>query len=174
MSKSLLKKELAKFTKEQLTELILEMYDARKEIKDYLNFYLNPDSEALYNKYYKSIQTELFRHSRYNLKARFSKINKLVKDFESYSPDYEYRDRMYFTIIVNFIALTSHYAITQSQLNGCLKLASQYLKVADKNERLDEAVDNLASTASQTRYGMEYYRERLASIIEEYMEENKL
>lgn len=40
------KKYLATITKEQVIEVILELYDARKEAKYYLEFYLSPYCEA--------------------------------------------------------------------------------------------------------------------------------
>lgn len=39
MSKAKLKKYLLSLTKEQITDIVLELYDARKEAKDYLEFY---------------------------------------------------------------------------------------------------------------------------------------
>ena len=46
MSKAKLKKHLLSLTKEQITNIVLELYDARKEAKDYLEFYLAPDCNA--------------------------------------------------------------------------------------------------------------------------------
>lgn len=40
MSKAKLKKHLLSLTKEQITDIVLELYDAHKEAKDYLEFYL--------------------------------------------------------------------------------------------------------------------------------------
>lgn len=40
MSKAKLKRHLLSLTKEQITDIVLELYDARKEAKDYLEFYL--------------------------------------------------------------------------------------------------------------------------------------
>ena len=46
MPKAKLKKHLLSLTKEQITDIVLELYDARKEAKDYLEFYLAPDCNA--------------------------------------------------------------------------------------------------------------------------------
>ena len=46
MSKAKLKKHLLSLTKEQITDIVLELYDARKEAKDYLEFYLAQDCNA--------------------------------------------------------------------------------------------------------------------------------
>lgn len=46
-----IKKELQNFEKPQLIELILELYNKDKSTKDYLGFFMNPDEEALLEKY---------------------------------------------------------------------------------------------------------------------------
>lgn len=46
MTKAQLKKHLQKLPKEQVIEVILELYDARKEAKEYLDFYTNPNEDA--------------------------------------------------------------------------------------------------------------------------------
>ena len=46
MSKAKLKKYLQTLSKEQVIEVMIELYDARKEVKEYLEFYLAPDSNA--------------------------------------------------------------------------------------------------------------------------------
>lgn len=45
MSRTQLKKHLTALTKEQIIEVMLELYDARKEAKEYLEFYLNPNDD---------------------------------------------------------------------------------------------------------------------------------
>ena len=60
MSRAKLKKYLQTLPKEQVIEVILELYDARKEAKDYLEFYLTPDSNAELEKCKKIIRKDFF------------------------------------------------------------------------------------------------------------------
>lgn len=60
MSKAKLKKYLLSLTKEQIADIVLELYDARKEAKDYLEFYLAPDCNAELEKCKKAVQNEFF------------------------------------------------------------------------------------------------------------------
>ena len=60
MPKAKLKKHLLSLTKEQITDIVLELYDARKEAKDYLEFYLAPDCNAELEKSKKAIRNEFF------------------------------------------------------------------------------------------------------------------
>ena len=45
MSKSTIKKLLQSMTKEDIIEMVLELYSARKEAKEYLEFYASPDEK---------------------------------------------------------------------------------------------------------------------------------
>ena len=63
MSKATVKKILMSMPKEEIIGMVMEMYDARKEAKDYLEFYTNPDEDAKLEEY-KKIITEEFYPSR--------------------------------------------------------------------------------------------------------------
>ena len=41
-------------TKEQVIDVVLALYDARKEAKEYLDFYLNPNDDAKLEEYKKN------------------------------------------------------------------------------------------------------------------------
>ena len=60
MSKARLKRQLQSLPKERVIEIMLELYDARKEAKEYLEFYLTPDSNAELEKCKKIIRQEFF------------------------------------------------------------------------------------------------------------------
>ena len=47
MSKIQLKKHLAALTKEEVIALVLNIYDVKKEAKEYLEFIVNPDREVV-------------------------------------------------------------------------------------------------------------------------------
>ena len=46
MSKATVRKKLNSMPKEEIIGMVLEMYDARKEAKEYLEFYVNPDEDG--------------------------------------------------------------------------------------------------------------------------------
>ena len=51
MSKLRLTKEIKQLERHQLEQMILDAYAARKEIKEYFDFFLNPDVDKLIEKY---------------------------------------------------------------------------------------------------------------------------
>ena len=46
MSKTKLKKYLQNLTHDQIMEVVLDLYDARKDAKEYMEFFMNPDVKA--------------------------------------------------------------------------------------------------------------------------------
>ncbi len=84
MSKAALRKELVKMSQEQLVTLILDLYSARPQAKEYFEFFLNPDEKELYAKYIKIVEKEVYRSKRGMLCARVSYLNAYIKDFASF------------------------------------------------------------------------------------------
>ena len=87
MSKAKLKKHLLSLTKEQITDIVLELYDARKEAKDYLEFYLAPDCNAELEKSKKAIRNEFFPTRGFSEKPSFAKCRKVISDFQKLKPE---------------------------------------------------------------------------------------
>ena len=85
MSKAQLKKHLSDLTKEQVIEVILELYDARKEAKEYLEFYLNPDEVAKLEEYKRIIRDEFFP-KRGEPKCRVNICRQAISDFKKLNP----------------------------------------------------------------------------------------
>lgn len=85
MSKVKLKKHLSLLTKEQVIEVILELYDTRKEAKEYLDFYLNPNESQKVEEYKRIIYDEFFP-KRGDPKCRFSICRKAISDFKKLKP----------------------------------------------------------------------------------------
>lgn len=88
MSKTELKKYLKTLTQAQVSEILLDVYSARKEAKEYLDFFLNPDSEAKAEVFKKKIHREFVSASGYLKRhPRRSVCKKAVADFKSFQPD---------------------------------------------------------------------------------------
>ena len=82
MSKATVKKILMSMQKEELIGMVLEMYDARKEAKEYLEFFANPDEDGKLEEYKKIITEEFYpAKSSKEPKTRFSVCRKAVSDY---------------------------------------------------------------------------------------------
>lgn len=83
MSKAKLKKHLLSLTKEQITNIVLELYDARKEAKDYLEFYLAPDCNAELEKSKKAIRNEFSQPVDFPKSRHLPNVEKSFPIFKS-------------------------------------------------------------------------------------------
>ena len=73
--------------KEEIIGMVLEMYDARKEAKEYLEFYVNPDEDGKLEEYKKIITEEFYpSRGRQEPKTRFSVCRKAVSDYKKLKP----------------------------------------------------------------------------------------
>lgn len=170
MSKTQLKKELALMDREQLVELLTEAYSARKEIKEYLDFFLNPDVEKLRAKYEISISKELdrVRRDRY-CKARISFIKSKIKEFASFQPGFQAEMDLIFHTVSYAIAVESMLHFPETLVRGIASLISRLVDLAVENYVLEETLANLKGLLSDTRAGSRYFRRYLKDQLEAYL-----
>lgn len=91
MSKAKLKKYLQTLTQEQLLEVLMDMYDARKAAKEYLEFFLDPDAGNELEKVKKEVSRIYFTpQGRPRAKFTIKDSNDLVADFIRLNVDAEH------------------------------------------------------------------------------------
>ena len=69
MSKTTIKKLLQSMTKAEIIEMVLELYSARKEAKEYLEYYACPDEKEKLEEYKSIICEEFYPKKRRVLKT---------------------------------------------------------------------------------------------------------
>ncbi|MFT4205335.1 MAG: DUF6155 family protein [Chitinophagaceae bacterium] len=83
MSKTALKKELQKLSKEQLIEQILDLYGKNKTVKTFYDFYLNPTNEKkLLEKCKKEIRKEFNVENPMRASLKFSLAKKAISELK--------------------------------------------------------------------------------------------
>lgn len=85
MSKTSLKKFLSELNREQLAEVILQIYESRKEAREFLDYFANPDEKAALDKYRAVIMKE-FQPAKGRPKRRVSVCRRAIKDFSTLQP----------------------------------------------------------------------------------------
>lgn len=84
MSKAKLKKALQALPKEELEVVLMELYEARKEAKEYLEYWLNPDAEKELEKCKKVVERQfLTPQGVFKRTPSLPVIAKTLKDFMS-------------------------------------------------------------------------------------------
>lgn len=174
MSKTSLKKELTGYSKEQLIEVVLDLYESRKEVKEYFNFFLKPDSKKLFEKYQKAVDKEFARSKWGRSKARISVIKKLIKEFESFHPDTEYKDMLYRVIIRLALQYEHHNNFSDTLYNGIDYIVGNYLAFADRNEALDTALNYINSLIRYGMPGSRYFKNKMAEVCQAYIESKSI
>lgn len=130
-------------TKEQLEQLVLEAYSARKEIRSYLEYFLAPDPDKLYEKAVAEIVKEAQRGKRGRSKARISVIRKTIADFASYQPGEEYVLRLRLAAIRELLVVSRRTRMSDTLIRGFVKLIDDCIKEADAAAMVTPALASL-------------------------------
>ncbi len=84
MSKAKLKKTLAAMPASEIAELVLELYEARKEAKEYLEFWLEPDTPKALEKARKMVEKVFYTSvDRPRKRPSLTDLNRIARDFTS-------------------------------------------------------------------------------------------
>lgn len=91
MSRTKFEKLANEMTKEDLVEMVLALYDSKKEAKDYFEYFLNPNEEKAEEKCKAVFLKEYTKTGVRPPKGRISKCKKALQDFEALRPSVERR-----------------------------------------------------------------------------------
>lgn len=142
MSRTSLRKELIKLPKEHLIEVIISAYSANAVTKEYFEFFLNPDVEALCEKHRDLIVKE-FRRTKYGRrsKARISSVKGILKKFASFEPGLKEVLEMYRFALLEALKADQYLYFTDAFYNSASKLIDAMLKLAEKSNEFGLGVD---------------------------------
>lgn len=169
MSKTTLKKQIKELTKEQLIEVMLELYDARKEAREYLEYYVNPDENKMFEKYHALIRKEFFPQKG-RAKGRTSVCKKAVKDFISLHPSPKLIAELKYSLVETIMeyAVSARFWLRESQENTLLAFFKDSLEYMFSNDLLDyfdRRIYKLLEKSNTTRCP---FREELSRIKSEF------
>lgn len=167
MGKLQLKKEIQALPREQLEAMILEAYDARKEIKQYFDYFINPDVEKLTDKYMREISGEFSRSKRGYTKARITNIRRLYKEFQGYHPGFDKEIELLMHVITIALQCERQYYFPDTLIRGIRSIVILTVEIADRNLVADKVLAQLAEILSQERYGTKHFRSYLYKALQE-------
>lgn len=153
----------------QLVEVILDAYGARNEIRDYFEYFLEPDPDKLYEKYRLAIDRELQRVKRNMLKARTSNVNAAIKNFDSFSPGSDYSIKLRLHALDSLRSATWAHYFSASHVNLATRLTTELLRLSDRAESFGPMYDLLNAIADpSTRCVAREFRDAVTSAIDNY------
>ena len=171
MSKTTLKKQLKELTRDQLIEVMLELYDARKDAREYLEYYVNPDEKKMHEKY-KGIITKEFFPLKGRAKGRTSVCKKAIKEFTTLHPSPRLIAdlRLYLVESIYSYAIRVRSWIKESQEGTALAMFGDTLDYLFANDLTDEyqrRIDDLLAMSDKVRGVL---RTQIKEIYREFQE----
>lgn len=143
MSKTKLRKELSALSREQLIEVIIDAYEARKEIKEYFDFFVDPDVDKLFNKFIEDVKKE-FRRTKWGMsKVRVSNLKAKLKILAGYKLDAKVNLDAMFTILKYALVTDRYYNIPDALSRFMSTLTTEILTYSDKTLTSDYALIKL-------------------------------
>lgn len=150
---------------EQLEQIILDAYDARAEIKEYFEFFLNPDVGKLLEKHKARLVKELNRTRWGRSKARVTIIKRAVKDFMGFAPGAEAEFDMLFQTL-DLLGTAERYVDFTPQLMRYVEfLARQIVAHADDRGVFSDIKPRLDAAIVNPNYS-NYFRRTLREALE--------
>ena len=167
MSKAKLNKHLLSLTKEQVVDIMLELYGASKEANAWLEFYLEPNSDAELEKYKKAIRSQFYGRNDYPKDPSFRECNKLITAFKKLVPDPHAIADLMLYYVEQGCSLTAQfgdyeepfYTALENNFNKAVKFIEQnglLTEFAPRMKRLIESVECCGYGFPDTLWDMYY------------------
>lgn len=137
MSLTKIKKELNKFDKSKLIELIIDLYKKSKPVKEYFEFFINPDERALFEKYREKVFEGFFPKRGYELKLKDSK--QAISNFKNIGPSPDLLGDLMLFYVECGVKFTNDFGdIDEGFYSSIEKMYLQTLKFMQKEKILDK------------------------------------
>lgn len=137
--------------------MVIEMYDARKEAKDYLEYYANPDENGKLEEYKDIICAEFYPDGRRLPKARLSVCRKAVADFKKLKPSADALAELMLSYMENAIEFTHDFGDMSEQyyvsVEGNFAKTVEFIAKNGLLEKYDKRLQQCVKWSSVCGYG---------------------
>ncbi len=117
MSKTALKKFIAGLSRQQLAEVLLQVYDAKKEAREYLDYFVDPDEEGALEKY-RGVVLKEFKPPKGRARRRVTVCRRAIKDFLVLEPSAAHVNDLTLTyleqLVIHFVENPNEKTSTQT------------------------------------------------------------
>jgi hypothetical protein len=152
-----LKKVLTALNKEELSEIIIDLYKSNKAVKDFLNYHLNISSEDLVDTYKAAIKKAL--NPEKNRKIKLAKARKILSDFKKIGGSHQQQAELMFFYINQGLdyAITNNYSseILLKSLLSIFQLVLKHLQTEFLLGQFEDKVHELMNKLSTTNLNWE-------------------
>lgn len=96
MSKATLKKTFKAMDKEDITDMVVELYEKRKDAREFLEFWINPNPDKLLDDYTQRVERVFMTSTGTRRRSpSFPEVNRLIKSFTELLNETDYIVRLY-------------------------------------------------------------------------------
>lgn len=155
MSKTTLKKTLRDLTRDQIIDVVLELYDARRDAREYLEYFVSPDEKGMSDKV-RNIITKEFFPARGRAKGRTSICRRAIKDYTLLHPS----PRYIADVMLHLVETLIRYAISvrwwikapqENLLHSYLIETLEYCISHDLYDEMYPRIESITTTLSASR-----------------------
>ncbi|MFZ4544468.1 MAG: DUF6155 family protein [Saprospiraceae bacterium] len=150
MGLSDLKKELKKLDRDQLIDLIADLYKENKSAKEFLDLYVDPNDRELFNKYKDKVFKAFYPTRGYGYKLKDGK--QAISDFEKLGPSLDLLADLMLFYVETGVKFTLDFGdIDKAYYNNMESSYKAALHLAKKVNLLDEFANRAEKIVNDTR-----------------------
>jgi hypothetical protein len=171
MGISELKTELKKLDKDMLIDLVTDLYKKNKSVKEFLDFYVNPDEKELFSKYRDRVYEAFF--PRRGDRLRLAEGKKAISEFKKLGASKELLADLMLFYTETGVKCTNEYGdMDEPFYNSVASVYSNSLALMKKEKILDKFYARAKNIVDDTQgIGWGFYDE-LSSIYCEFYPED--
>jgi len=154
-----IKNELKKLDKNKLIDLVAELYKKNKSVKEFFDFYINPDEKELFNKYRYKVFEAFYptRGYKYNLKDG----KQAISNFKKLGPSPIWLADLMLYYVETGIKFTNDFGDLDEGFYSSMETTYvAALTLMKKESLLDKFADRAGKVVSDTSdigWGLHYY-----------------
>lgn len=138
-------------SKEQIVDIMLQLYDASKEANAWLEFHMEPNCDAELKKYKKSIRNQFFGRNDWPKDPSFRECNKLITAFKKLIPDPHATADLMLYYVEQGCCLTAQfgdyddpfYTALENNFNKGVKFISSYGLMSGYSPRMKNMIESV-------------------------------
>ena len=154
-----LKKELKKFDKDKLIDLVVDLYKKNKAVKGFFDFYINPNERELFEKYRYKVFAAFYPKRGFNYKLKDGK--QAISDFKKLGASADLLADLMLFYVETGVKFTNDFGdIDESFYSSLEKAYVQALTLMRKEELLEKFADrasNIIKDADGIGWGFHDY-----------------
>jgi len=144
-----IKRELKKLDKDKLIDLVSDLYKKNKSVKEFFDFYINPDERKLFNKYRDKVFEAFYPNRGYGFKLKDGK--QAISNFKKLEPPTDLVADLMLFYVETGIKFTKDFGDIDERFYSSLETTYvAALTLMRKENLLDKFADRAGKVVSDT------------------------